>query len=92
MRGSSAETIADKIFSQPTMVVYRDQRFHKVIVRDKDPNWFAVNVIVRKNDLFKAITELRGIGGSGVVVQPVSYIFEEEPPRYIAMLKALESK
>ena len=92
MRGSSAETIADKIFSQPTIGGLQGPTVSQVIVRDKDPNWFAVNVIVRKNDLFKAITELRGIGGSGVVVQPVSYIFEEEPPRYIAMLKALESK
>ena len=91
MRGSSAESIADKIFSQPTIGGLQGPTVSQVIVRDKDPNWFAVNVIVRKNDLFKAITELREIGGSGVVVQPVSYIFEEEPPRYIAMLKALES-
>jgi len=91
MRGSSAEEIADNIFSQPTIGGLQGPTVSQVIVRDKDPNWFAVNVIVRKNDLFKAITEIREIGGSGVVVQPVSYIFEEEPPRYSAMLKALEA-
>jgi ATP phosphoribosyltransferase len=61
----------------------------KVIVRDGDPNWYAVNIIVRRSEIFKAITELRSIGGSGVVVMPLTYIFEEEPPRYMAMLKAL---
>jgi ATP phosphoribosyltransferase len=52
-------------------------------------NWFAVNVIVHRAELFKAVNELRAIGGSGVVVLPVTYIFEEEPPRYKAMLAAL---
>jgi len=34
---------------------------------------------------------LRFIGGSGIIVSPVTYIFEEEPPRYKAMLDALSS-
>ena len=29
------------------------------------------------------------VGGSGIIVSPVTYIFEEEPPRYKAMLAAL---
>ncbi len=33
---------------------------------------------------------LRQIGGSGVIVSPCTYIFEEEPERYKAMLKALK--
>jgi len=39
---------------------------------------------------FPGIAELRSVGGSGVVVSPVSYIFEEEPAEYQAMLKQLE--
>ena len=38
------------------------------------------------------INELRAIGGSGVVVTPVTYIFEEEPPRYTQLLKVLNDK
>jgi ATP phosphoribosyltransferase len=30
------------------------------------------------------------VGGSGIIVSPVTYIFEEEPPRYNAMLAALK--
>ena len=51
--------------------------------------WYAVHIIVRKDQLAQAISELREIGGSGVVVTPVMYIFEEEPHAYKAMLEAL---
>jgi ATP phosphoribosyltransferase len=90
MRGPSPEAIAERIFSQRTIGGLQGPTIGRVIVRDNDPNWYAVNIIVRRSELFQAITELRAIGGSGVVVQPVSYIFEEEPPRYLAMLQALE--
>jgi ATP phosphoribosyltransferase len=63
-----------------------------VVVREQTQNWFAVNIIVHRSELFKAVNELRAIGGSGVVVLPVKYIFEEEPPRYKAMLEAIEGK
>lgn len=90
MRGTSPEAIAERIFSQRTIGGLQGPTIGRVIVRDNDPNWYAVNIIVRRSELFQAVTELRAIGGSGVVVQPVSYIFEEEPPRYLAMLQALE--
>jgi ATP phosphoribosyltransferase len=45
--------------------------------------------VVRRDHLPQAISELRLIGGSGIIVSPITYIFEEEPPRYKAMLKAL---
>jgi ATP phosphoribosyltransferase len=62
----------------------------RVLVRQQDPNWYAVNIIVCRSELFQAINELRAIGGSGVVVLPVTYIFDEEPPRYRSMLEALQ--
>jgi ATP phosphoribosyltransferase len=37
----------------------------------------------------QAVHELRSIGGSGVVVSPVTYIFEQEPARYRDLLAAL---
>ena len=89
IRGASPEAIAELLFLQPTVGGLQGPTISKVIVRDGDPNWYAVNVIVNRNKLFNAITELRSIGGSGVVVMPVDYIFEEETPRYTAMLNAL---
>jgi ATP phosphoribosyltransferase len=90
MRGTSPEAIAQLIFSQPAIAGLQGPTISRVVVREQDPNWYAVNIIVQRSQIFKAITELRSIGGSGVVVMPVTYIFDEEPPRYMAMLQALE--
>lgn len=92
MRGSSPEAIAERIFSQPTIAGLQGPTISRVIVREQDPNWYAVNIIVPRHEIFRAITELREIGGSGVVVMPLTYIFDEEPPRYAAMLKALNEQ
>jgi ATP phosphoribosyltransferase len=45
---------------------------------------------VRRDHLPQAVGELRSVGGSGIIVSPVNYIFEEEPPRYTAMLAELK--
>ena len=91
MRGPSQEAIAENLFAQATIGGLQGPTISRVIVRDADPNWYAVHIVVRRDQLFDAIAELRAIGGSGVVVAPVTYIFEEEPPRYKAMLKMLEA-
>ena len=51
---------------------------------------YAVHIIVEKEKLQDAIKSLREIGGSGVVVAPTLYIFEEEPKRYKKLIKNLE--
>lgn len=91
MRGTSPEVIAERIFKQHTIGGLQGPTISPIVVREGDPNWYAVNIIVQHSELYQAISELRSIGGSGVVVVPVSYIFEEEPPRYAAMLQALQS-
>ena len=91
MRGESAEAIAEKVFAQKTIGGLNGPTVSRIIHRDGDPNWYALHIIIHRDELFAAINELRAIGGSGVVVAPVTYIFEEEPPRYKAMLVALES-
>jgi ATP phosphoribosyltransferase len=60
------------------------------VITRQGGNWYAVHIIVRRDQLAQAITELRSIGGSGVVVTPVTYIFEEEPAACQAMLDALK--
>ncbi len=90
MRGESPKAIAAQIFAQTTISGLNGPTISHIIHRNGDPNWFALHIIVHRDELFAAIRELRAIGGSGVVVAPVTYIFEEEPPRYKAMLAALQ--
>lgn len=90
MRGESPEAIVARMFTQQTIGGLNGPTISRMLVRDGDPNWYDVHIIVHRDQLFAAVTELRAIGGSGVVVTPVTYIFEEEPPRYKAMLEALK--
>ena len=90
MRGESPEAIAAQVFSQKTIGGLNGPTVSQIVHRDGDPNWYALHIVIHRDELFAAINELRAIGGSGVVVAPVTYIFEEEPPRYKAMLEALK--
>jgi len=90
MRGENPEAIAQKIFTQTNVGGLQGPTISPVIVRDERLNWFSVTVVVRRDSLPQAITELRLIGGSGIIVSPITYIFEEEPPRFTAMLTALK--
>lgn len=95
VRSSSPEDIAQKMLGQPHLRGLRGPTIAPVVAQQSaptEPNWFAVNIVVQKPDLFQAIAELRAIGGSGVVVSPCKYIFEEVPERYRAMLAALDSE
>jgi len=89
VRGASPADIAEKMFTQPVLGGLQGPTISPVITRQGGP-WYAVHIIVRKDHLAEAIAELRAIGGSGVVVSPVTYIFEEEPPAYRRMLAALQ--
>jgi ATP phosphoribosyltransferase len=40
-----------------------------------------VAIVIHKDRLIPAVNALRAAGGSGVIVSPVAYIFEEEPER-----------
>ena len=88
MRGNSPESIAEKMFTKKVIGGLQGPTFSPIITRQGE-RWYAAHLVVRKDQLAQAIAELRSIGGSGVVVAPVTFIFEEEPEEYRAMLEAL---
>ena len=90
MRGSSPEAIAEKLFTQTSVGGLQGPTISPIVTRESNQGWHSVSIIVRRDHLPQAITELRSIGGSGIIVSSVKYIFEEEPPRYKAMLAALK--
>lgn len=89
VRGRTPEAIANRMFEQTVIGGLQGPTISAVITRQAG-DWFAAHIIVRRDQLVQAIAELRAIGGSGVVVTPVTYIFEEEPAAAQAMLDALE--
>jgi ATP phosphoribosyltransferase len=89
MRGESPRSIAALMFEQQVIGGLQGPTISPIITAQGE-TWHAVNIVVRKDRLIQAIAELRAIGGSGVVVTPIHYIFEEEPEATQAMLAALK--
>jgi len=90
IRGESPEAVARRVFEQPNLGGLQGPTISPVYLRQpSDTNWYAISIVVHKNSLHQAIEQLRAIGGSGVLVLPLTYIFEEEPPRWLKLLKTL---
>jgi ATP phosphoribosyltransferase len=78
------------MFTQTHLGGLQGPTISRVIAREGgERGWYDVNVVVRKDRVMQAVQELRSVGGSGVVVSPVTYIFEEEPERYRKLLQAI---
>jgi ATP phosphoribosyltransferase len=91
IQGESPEAVAQEVLSQPDLSGLQGPTISPVYMRDPDiGNWYAISIIVRKQRLVQAVGQLRAIGGSGVVVTPATYIFEDEPVTYRKLLAELE--
>lgn len=88
MRGETPEEIINAIFSQEGLEGLQGPTISTVFTKSEG-KMHAIHVIIEKANLQKAIRNLRAIGGSGVVVAQAIYIFEEEPFRYVELLKKL---
>ncbi|KAK3133657.1 hypothetical protein QOZ80_6AG0539380 [Eleusine coracana subsp. coracana] len=92
MRGNSAEEVAERVLTQtsicglqgPTISPVYCKKDGKVAVE-----YYAINVVVPQKLLYKSIQQLRSIGGSGVLVTKLTYIFDEETPRWRNLLTEL---
>ena len=93
VRGESPQAIARQMLDHPHIRGLQGPTISPVVPHNGTAqsmvNWYAINIIIQKQNLSQAIRELRAIGGSGVIVTEVKYIFEEEPIRYKKMLEAL---
>jgi ATP phosphoribosyltransferase len=91
IQGESPEAVAQKVLSQPDLAGLQGPTIAPVYLRHTDAaHWYAISIIVRKQRLVQAVGQLRAIGGSGVVVTPATYIFEDEPVTYQKLLAELE--
>lgn len=89
MRGETPAAIVERMLTQSVLGGLQGPTVSPVVGASGHPDYHAVQIVVRRDRLIEAIAELRAIGGSGVVVTPVTYIFEEEPDRIRAMMDAV---
>ncbi|KAJ6825356.1 ATP phosphoribosyltransferase 1, chloroplastic-like [Iris pallida] len=92
MRGSNAEEVAEKIHSQPSLTGLQGPTISPVYCKRDGKvsvDYYAIIICVPQKTLYKSVQQLRSIGGSGVLVSPLTYIFEEETPRWRDLLSEL---
>ncbi|KAJ6853390.1 uncharacterized protein M6B38_250055 [Iris pallida] len=92
MRGSNAEQVAEKIHSQPSLSGLQGPTISPVYCKRDGKvsiDYYAIIICVPQKALYKSVQQLRSIGGSGVLVSPLTYIFEEETPRWRDLLSEL---
>jgi ATP phosphoribosyltransferase len=80
MRQASPEAIAKALFGQPDLGGLQGPTIAPIYTRQGE-RWHSVSIVVHKDHLIPAVRALREVGGSGVIVSPTAYIFEEEPER-----------
>lgn len=80
VRDATPERIARNLFAHPDLGGLQGPTIAPVHTRSGEL-WHAIQIVVRQDHLLSAVNALRSIGGSGVIVSPVTYIFEEEPER-----------
>lgn len=98
MRGKSTQDVASKICNHSSVLRgLQGPTVTEVYPPSSSGNGageerlFSATMCIPKNTLYQSIGDLRKIGGSGVLVQPMTYIFDEEPERWSKLLKELES-
>lgn len=92
MRGSSAEEVAERVLSQPSLSGLQGPTISPVFCKREGKvasDYFAIVICVPKKALYKSVQQLRMIGGSGVLISPLTYIFDEETPRWRQLLSNL---
>ncbi|KAL3538518.1 hypothetical protein ACH5RR_001884 [Cinchona calisaya] len=90
MRGSSAEEVAERVLSQPSLSGLQGPTVSPVFSNGPVVSgYYAIVICVPKKALYKSVQQLRAIGGSGVLISPLTYIFDEETPRWRLLLSNL---
>ncbi|GMH39042.1 hypothetical protein BSKO_06940 [Bryopsis sp. KO-2023] len=96
MRGSSAKEVAKKLLGAESLTGLQGPTISEVYGRGgengsvaTEEGLYAAVICVPKKNLYSAVKELRAVGGGGILVQPMTYIFDEEPVRWTSLLDKL---
>ncbi|KAL4526440.1 hypothetical protein Ndes2526A_g00889 [Nannochloris sp. 'desiccata'] len=90
MTGSSGQDVSSRLFAAG-LCGLQGPTISPVYTKggNEESGLFAAVICVSKKDLYPAVKSLRKLGGSGVLVQPMVYIFDSEPYRWRALVDEL---
>jgi ATP phosphoribosyltransferase len=96
MRGTSPEAVAAALASGGPLLTGLQGPTIGTIYSPKaggDPEpgtFYSATLCVPRRQIYDAVKAMRRAGGSGVLVSPLTYIFDEEPPRWRELQRTLE--
>ncbi|KAL0689827.1 hypothetical protein Bca4012_089505 [Brassica carinata] len=92
MRGNNAQEVAERVLSQPSLSGLQGPTISPVYCTQNGKvsiDYYAIVICVPKKALYESVKQLRAVGGSGVLVSPLTYIFDEDTPRWGQLLRNL---
>eukprot|EP00249_Psilotum_nudum_P003056 c16373_g1_i3 orf=943-1611(+) len=92
MRGASEHDVSQRILSETELHGLQGPTVSPVFCQisgQVTEGFYAISICVTKNHLYNAVSQLRMVGASGVLVTPVTYIFDETPIRWHQLLEKL---
>lgn len=90
LRGSSMVDVSRRLATQKNLRGVDGPTVSPVVPpADSDDGMYAISIVLPKTQLYSAIQQLRSVGGSGVTVLPVSFIFPQECERWNIFVEAL---
>lgn len=97
VRGSSAEEVATRLASSGGQLLrgLQGPTVSPIFTpaadgsNSKEGFFYAVSIGVPRSRIYETVKEIRKEGGSGVLVFPLTYVFDEEPPRWNALMNHL---
>ena len=92
MRGDSLDDVAEQVLAQSELGGLQWPTIAPLGTREHDGTWWSVSIVVIHSRLYQAVQQIRDIGGSGVVVTPVAYIFDEKPERCQRLLNISQER
>ncbi len=91
IEGTSEGAVAELVMEKPDLAGIQGPTISKVYSSD-GKMWFGVQVVVRKDDLVRAVDHFRVLGGSGITVNEATYVFRAECESFEALTKALDER
>lgn len=90
IRGSSMVDVSRRLATQDTLRGVDGPTVSPVVPpADSEEGMYAIGIVVPKTKLYTTIEQLRSVGGSGVTVLPVSFVFTERSERWTSLLKQI---
>jgi ATP phosphoribosyltransferase len=91
IEGPSAEQVAETVMSKRQLAGLHGPTIAPVF-SDDGKSWFGIQLVVRRSDMIRVVDHLRSLGGSGISVTAVDYVFRAKCDSYIALLDRLPGK